>query len=59
MNRPVSKMSLTSEKEKATVNTVDVSHTSDSHDVNALRHADDVLLAELGYKAEFKREFSV
>lgn len=25
----------------------------------SVRHADDALLAELGYKAEFKREFSV
>lgn len=25
----------------------------------SLRHADNVLLAELGYKAEFRREFSV
>jgi hypothetical protein len=52
-------MSLTSEKEKTTVNTVDIALPKDSHDVNSLRHADDVLLAELGYKAEFKREFSV
>jgi len=50
-------MSLESEKEKTTV---DVALSKDSHgDVDALRHADDVLLAELGYKAEFKREFSV
>lgn len=26
---------------------------------NRLRHADDIKLAELGYKSEFKREFSV
>ena len=25
----------------------------------SLRHADDALLAQLGYKAEFRREFSV
>ena len=25
----------------------------------ALKHADDVMLAKLGYKSEFKREFSV
>ena len=25
----------------------------------SVRHADDALLAELGYKSEFKREFSV
>jgi len=28
-------------------------------DGDSLRRADDALLAELGYKAEFKREFSV
>jgi hypothetical protein len=28
-------------------------------DQDSLRYADDVLLARLGYKAEFKREFSV
>ena len=27
--------------------------------LNAIRHADDVLLAKLGYKSEFRREFSV
>ncbi len=42
--------------------------SSDSHkedktvthaDIVEVRHADDVRLAELGYKSEFKREFSV
>ena len=28
-------------------------------DLTAVKHADDVLLAQLGYKSEFKREFSV
>jgi amino acid permease len=52
-------MSLASEKEKSTFDTVDVGLSKGSHDVDSLRHADDVLLAELGYKSEFKREFSV
>lgn len=52
-------MSQTSEKEKTTVNTVDISPGDENHDVNFFRHADDVRLAELGYKSEFKREFSV
>ena len=35
-------------------------HTDHHHpDLSELRHADDVLLAQLGYKSEFKREFSV
>lgn len=50
-------MSLQSEKEKDTVDTVH--EAIDIHDVDALRRADDVRLAELGYKSEFKREFSV
>jgi hypothetical protein len=52
-------MSQTSEKEKTTVNTVDISPGDENHDVNFFRHEDDVRLAELGYKSEFKREFSV
>ena len=31
----------------------------DDESLNAIRHADDVLLAKLGYKSEFRREFSV
>lgn len=42
-------MSLKSEKCGAPVNA----------DVNYVRHEDDVRLAHLGYKSEFKREFSV
>lgn len=35
-------------------------HTDHHHpDLSELRHADDALLAQLGYKSEFKREFSV
>ena len=54
-----SKMSLKSEKERTIVDTIDISRATDSHDVASLRRADDVRLAELGYKSEFKREFSV
>ena len=31
----------------------------DHENLSAVKHADDVLLAQLGYKSEFKREFSV
>lgn len=31
----------------------------DDQSVHSVEHADNVRLAELGYKAEFKREFSV
>lgn len=31
----------------------------DSSALQNLRHADDAMLAELGYKSEFRREFSV
>ena len=31
----------------------------DHETLRALRRADDVMLAKLGYKSEFKREFSV
>jgi len=45
----------------ATSTTVPVDPTTDDHHPNLseLRRADDVLLAQLGYKAEFRREFSV
>ena len=39
------------------VRTMEVSSQNDS--LTALRRADDVLLAHLGYRAEFRREFSV
>ncbi|KIJ21037.1 amino acid-polyamine-Organocation superfamily protein [Paxillus involutus ATCC 200175] len=40
--------------------TGNVSHTVSVHEVDPkFRNADDALLAELGYKAEFKREFSL
>ena len=49
-------MSLESENNQAVAQTVVHGH----EDFNAsLRHADDVLLAKLGYKSEFRREFSV
>lgn len=52
----------TSEKQGVATSTavaVDA-HTDHHHpDLSELRHADDALLAQLGYKSEFKREFSV
>lgn len=50
-------MSLKSEKE--TTETFVVAHPVDDRGDHSLGHADDVRLAELGYKSEFKREFSV
>lgn len=49
-------MSQTSKKENQSV---EVAETVARDDSPSLRHADDVRLAELGYKSEFKREFSV
>lgn len=37
----------------------DASQESPSGSLLNVRHADNALLAQLGYKAEFKREFSV
>ncbi|KZT70231.1 amino acid transporter [Daedalea quercina L-15889] len=54
-------MSTESEKKSVTTSTaVPVDHQTDHHhpDLSELRHADDALLANLGYKSEFKREFS-
>ena len=31
----------------------------DNESILTIRHADDALLAQLGYKSQFKREFSV
>ncbi|RPD67510.1 amino acid transporter [Lentinus tigrinus ALCF2SS1-7] len=51
-----------SEDEKHTVTTSAKAVTSPAYDdhegLTALKHADDALLAQLGYKSEFKREFS-
>lgn len=52
------------EKKSKTFSTAVVTDASlerRSHDgtIESVRHADDALLAELGYKSEFKREFSV
>ena len=42
------------------VNSVTVdTHSRRSADDSSVRHADNVLLAKLGYKSEFRREFSV
>lgn len=42
-----------------TASTPDAAVHRDDESLTALRHADDVLLAKLGYKSVFKREFSV
>ena len=41
------------------VNTQHSHRSPDGNDVGSLRRADNVLLAKLGYKSEFRREFSV
>ena len=49
---------MVTDEEKPTVLN-DVGSTHNSPQLDGVRHADDVLLAKLGYKSEFKREFSV
>lgn len=46
------------EKQDASVETAPV-HNDLAAEQLGQRHADDALLAELGYKSEFRREFSV
>ena len=58
------KQSTTDKKGSVEVNAVLVHRQhhhgpTDESDIGALRHADNVLLAKLGYKSEFRREFSV
>jgi len=48
-----------SESLKETTADIFITHATDGADDDSLRHADDVRLAELGYKSEFRREFSV
>lgn len=49
-----------SEIRAATVSSTVVDASDHTHgDPSELRQEDDVLLAQLGYKAEFRREFSV
>ncbi|OSX59611.1 hypothetical protein POSPLADRAFT_1059803 [Postia placenta MAD-698-R-SB12] len=59
----VTSVELKDDKQQAlaTAATVPVDdHTQHHHpELSHLRHADDALLAKLGYKAEFKREFSL
>ncbi|KDQ51768.1 hypothetical protein JAAARDRAFT_62297 [Jaapia argillacea MUCL 33604] len=50
---------MSKSEKSATVSTVPVDRRSDGNPLSVLRHADDAKLAELGYKAEFKREFSL
>ncbi|EPT00889.1 hypothetical protein FOMPIDRAFT_1121835 [Fomitopsis schrenkii] len=59
----MSSSSVSTKNEKqivATSTAVPVDAHTDHHhpDLSELRHADDALLAQLGYKSEFKREFS-
>ena len=51
-------MSDSQEKQSATTITQEAGHHH-HESLTEVRHADDVLLAKLGYKSEFKREFSV
>ena len=44
---------------KTSVTATDGTRYDDHEGLTALKHADDALLAQLGYKSEFKREFSV
>ena len=46
-------------KEKGGSVAVAYSTGVDHENLSAVKHADDVRLAQLGYKSEFKREFSV
>lgn len=51
---------MADEKRTAATSVKQVDGGSDDHEsLTALRHADDALLAKLGYRSEFKREFSV
>lgn len=47
------------EEKSPTVTVQDASRSSEDGSLLMLRRADDVLLAELGYKSEFRREFTV
>ena len=49
---------MATDKEKPTVSN-DVVSVRNESGLDNVRHADDVLLAKLGYKSEFRREFSV
>jgi hypothetical protein len=44
---------------QATIQEFEVSNFTHSQTTRDLRVADDALLAELGYRSEFRREFSV
>ena len=45
--------------ERASAQQFEVSDSGSSRTTQRLRGADDALLAKLGYKSEFRREFSV
>jgi hypothetical protein len=50
-------MSVEEKKDSISNDVTPVHH--DTKDIQGTRRADNVLLAKLGYKSEFKREFSV
>jgi hypothetical protein len=52
-------MSADEEKPSISNDVVFVHHGDKKTGTNEIRHADDILLARLGYKSEFRREFSV
>jgi hypothetical protein len=52
-------MSADEEKPKISNDVVVVHHGDEKAGTNEIRRADDILLARLGYKSEFRREFSV
>ncbi len=49
---------MSEKQSKGSVEAVTVDASPDGS-LMTLRHADDALLAQIGYKSEFKREFSV
>ena len=53
---------MSSDEKRAVKTSTEAAHGpgyGDDESLNAIRHADDELLAKLGYKSEFRREFSV
>ncbi len=50
---------MSDEEKRTTASTAVVEEESHGGALKALKHADDALLAKLGYRSEFRREFSV
>lgn len=55
----VSDVSKHSDKSNVDVVIQEKGRNSDEASIVTIRHADDALLAQLGYKSQFRREFSV